>query len=84
MPSLVDDLSLEPEEYATKNNLIQKDSSEELKPIIEKIISENPNVVAEYKTGKENALQFLMGQIMKETKGSANPMVVQELLKTLI
>lgn len=81
---MVDDLSLDPEKYANENNLIQKDNTEELKPIIEKIIAENQNIVLEYKNGKENALQFLIGQIMKETRGSANPQKVQELLKSLI
>jgi aspartyl-tRNA(Asn)/glutamyl-tRNA(Gln) amidotransferase subunit B len=75
---------LEPEKYANENGLIQKDNTEELKPIIEKIISENRSVADEFKSGKENALQFLMGQVMKETKGSSNPKVVQELLKELI
>jgi aspartyl-tRNA(Asn)/glutamyl-tRNA(Gln) amidotransferase subunit B len=37
--------------------------------------------VDDYKAGKQNALQFLMGQVMKETKGKANPQVVLEILK---
>lgn len=75
---------LDPQEYADENGLIQKDNTEELKPIIIKIISENRSVADEFKSGKDNALQFLLGQVMKETKGSANPKVVQELLKELI
>ena len=81
---MVDDLNLDPEKYANENGLIQKDNTDELKPIIEKIISENKSVADEFKAGKENALQFLMGQVMKETKGSANPKVVQELLRKII
>jgi aspartyl-tRNA(Asn)/glutamyl-tRNA(Gln) amidotransferase subunit B len=78
------DSVLDPEIYANENNLIQKDNSEELKPILEKIISENAKVVEEYKAGKEASLQFLIGQIMKETKGSANPQKALELLKSLL
>ena len=47
---------------------------------IEKIIADNQKVVADYKAGKEASLQFLIGQGMKATKGSANP----EMLKKLI
>jgi len=75
---------LDPEKYAKENDLIQKDNSEELKPILEKIISENQSVVEDYKNGKEPALQFLVGQVMKETRGSANPQKVGEMLKELI
>ncbi len=78
------DLTLDSQKYAQENNLIQKDNTKELKPIIEKVIAENKNIVVEYKNGKENALQFLVGQIMRETRGSANPAKVQELLKELI
>ena len=64
-----------------KNNLIQKNDGAELASIIEKIIAENKEVVAEYKAGKISALQFLIGQGMKETKGAANPAIVNEILK---
>jgi aspartyl-tRNA(Asn)/glutamyl-tRNA(Gln) amidotransferase subunit B len=75
---------LEPSKYAEEQGLIQQDNSDELKPILEKILKENESVVEDYKKGKENALQFLMGQVMKETRGSANPKKVSELLKELI
>jgi aspartyl-tRNA(Asn)/glutamyl-tRNA(Gln) amidotransferase subunit B len=81
---LVKDKSIDPEKYAQENNIIQKDNSEELKPILESILENNPSVVEDYKKGKENALKFLMGQVMRETKGSANPKKVEEMLKELI
>jgi aspartyl-tRNA(Asn)/glutamyl-tRNA(Gln) amidotransferase subunit B len=62
----------------------QKNDEGELKGIVEKIISENPEVVATYKGGKENAIMSLVGKIIKETNGSANPQVVIKLLKELI
>lgn len=81
---MTEDSDLDPEKYAEENNLIQSDNSDELKPIIEKIIAENASVAEDYKKGKEAALQFLMGQVMKETRGSANPKKVQEMLKELL
>lgn len=81
---MVKDKELDPEKYAEENNLIQQDSSDALKPILEKIISDNQSVVEDYKNGKDAALQFLMGQVMKETRGSANPKKVQEMFKDLI
>jgi len=48
--------------------------------VVEKILTANPKVVADYKNGQENALQFFVGQIMKETKGQVNPQVAQEML----
>lgn len=74
----------EPEVIANEKNLIQKNNIEEIKTIVEKIIKNNPNVVEEYKKGKESLLQFFVGQGMKETKGSANPEILkQEILKLL-
>lgn len=69
---------------AEKNRLLQKNDTTELKGIAEKVISENEKVVADYKGGKEASLQFLVGQVMKESKGSANPITVKQLLKDLL
>lgn len=52
-----------------------------LEEIVKKIISNNPDSVNDYKAGKDRALKYLMGQIMKETKGSANPKLVNDILK---
>jgi aspartyl-tRNA(Asn)/glutamyl-tRNA(Gln) amidotransferase subunit B len=73
-----------PMKIATEKDLIQKNDEGALKEIVQKVIDANPEVVATYKGGKENALMSLVGQIMKETKGSANPALVQKLLKELI
>jgi len=71
-------------DYAIENNLIQKNDEGELKIIVEKIIAENEEVVAIYKAGKENAIMSLVGKIIKETNGGANPQIVIKLLKELI
>ena len=59
-------------EYVKEKNLLQKNDEGTLRVITQKIIEANPKVVADYKGGKEQALMSLVGQIMKETKGSAN------------
>ncbi len=70
--------------YAEKNNLIQKNDEGALKEIASKIISANDKVVADYKSGKEASLQFLVGQMMKKTKGGANPAIAAKILKELL
>jgi len=60
---------------------VQQSDEGALKTIVEKVIAANPNVVADYKAGKQAALQFLVGQGMKESRGSANPTVLAELVK---
>ena len=45
------------------------------------VINSNPQAVSDFKSGKEAALKFLVGQVMKATKGRANPTVVNEVLK---
>ncbi len=79
---VVEDAS--PMTIAKEKNLIQSNDEGALKDIVQKVIDSNPEVVKTYKGGKENALMSLVGQIMKETKGSANPSIVQKLLKELI
>ena len=73
-----------PEKIAEEKGLIQNQDEGALKEIIQKVIDANPTVIATYKGGKENALMSLVGQVMKETKGSANPTMVQKLLKELL
>jgi aspartyl-tRNA(Asn)/glutamyl-tRNA(Gln) amidotransferase subunit B len=68
-----------PEEIAKSRGLMQESDEGKLKEIVEKVIFANPAAVAEYRSGKEASLQFLIGQGMKEAKGSANPQVLKEL-----
>jgi aspartyl-tRNA(Asn)/glutamyl-tRNA(Gln) amidotransferase subunit B len=74
------DPSIKAKAFAEKNNLIQKSDEGAIIPIIEDIIKNNDKVVTEYKAGKVASLQFLIGQAMKATKGSANPEVIKKLL----
>jgi aspartyl-tRNA(Asn)/glutamyl-tRNA(Gln) amidotransferase subunit B len=74
----------DPEKVAQEEGLLQQNDEKDLKEIAQKIIDANPKIVADYKGGKENALMSFVGQIMKETKGSANPVVVKKLLLELL
>jgi aspartyl-tRNA(Asn)/glutamyl-tRNA(Gln) amidotransferase subunit B len=56
----------------------------ELQKICRKVLDDNPKVVEEYKGGKENAFFFLVGRVMKATKGQANGKIVTDILKKLI
>ncbi len=78
---LVDD---SPMKIATEKDLLQKNDEGALKEIAQKIINANPKVVADYKGGKETAIMGLVGAIMKETKGSANPALARQLLIDLL
>jgi aspartyl-tRNA(Asn)/glutamyl-tRNA(Gln) amidotransferase subunit B len=69
-----------PCEYLQKNNLLIEESLD-LNVIVEKIVSANEKAVADYKAGNQKSLNFLAGLVMKETKGTAIPQKVQELLK---
>ena len=73
-----------PMKIATEKNLLQSSDTGALKEIAKKIIDASPKVVADYKGGKEQALMSLVGQIMKETKGSANPAVTKQVLIDLL
>ncbi len=73
-----------PMKIAEEKDLLQKNDEGALKEIIQKIIDNNKEVVETYKAGKENAIMSLVGQVMKETKGSANPQIALKLLKEFL
>ena len=64
-----------------EKGLAQISDASELSAAADKVIAENAKSVSDYKAGKANALMFLLGQVMKQTKGKANPKIVQEILK---
>jgi len=66
---------------AEKLGLSQISNESELEAIVNKIIDNNPQVVADIKAGQEKAISFLVGQVMAETRGQANPQLVQKLIK---
>lgn len=72
----------DPESIVKGKNLIQISDSSELESMIDKILDANPKDVQDYLGGKEKAIGFFVGQIMKESKGKANPQIVNQLLKS--
>jgi len=70
----------DPEEYIKTNNLLMESKKEELASIIDTVLSENGKSVDDYRNGKDRAFGFLVGQVMKATKGKANPAVINKLL----
>lgn len=67
-----------------KQGLKQTSDTGELEKICSEVIANNPVPVAEYRSGKENAINALKGPVMKASKGKANPKVVDELLRKLL
>jgi len=70
----------DPSEIIQQRGLGQVSDSVELESILDTVIAANEKVAAEVRAGKQPALQFLIGQVMKETKGRANPKIVSDLL----
>lgn len=75
---------LDPREIMKSENLAQVSDESSLKPLAEKIIFENPKAVEDFKKGKSNALQFLVGKAMAALRGSGNPTVLQKIFKEVL
>lgn len=67
-----------------EKGLVQISTATELEDVVARVIVENSQAVYDYKQGKETALKFLVGQVMKVTKGQANPQMVNELLRRML
>jgi aspartyl-tRNA(Asn)/glutamyl-tRNA(Gln) amidotransferase subunit B len=74
----------DPDLIIEEKNLIQIKDTDVIEQIASKIVAENPKAVEDYKKGKEASLQFLVGQVMKETCGKVNPTTISSILKNLI
>ena len=68
-----------PEEIIKEKGWIQISDEGAIKEIVMKILENNPQSIADYKAGKDRALGFLVGQAMKETKGKANPQMLNKM-----
>jgi aspartyl-tRNA(Asn)/glutamyl-tRNA(Gln) amidotransferase subunit B len=74
----------DPQVIADREGLIQKSDPGAIRAWAQAAIDANPEVVLEYRSGKEALLMFFVGKVMKESKGSANPALTQEILKELL
>jgi len=70
-----------PNEIVEEKGLKQIADEGELSKIVDKVMADNPKSVEDYRAGKKKAIGYLVGQVMKETRGKANPQLVNKLLK---
>ncbi|MCM8815245.1 MAG: Asp-tRNA(Asn)/Glu-tRNA(Gln) amidotransferase subunit GatB [Candidatus Omnitrophica bacterium] len=74
----------DPEIFVKEKNLTQITDTAEIEKIILQVIQQNQKAVIDYKTGKPQALGFLVGQVIKQSKNKANPVQVKQLLQKMI
>ncbi|MEE5987552.1 Asp-tRNA(Asn)/Glu-tRNA(Gln) amidotransferase subunit GatB [Ligilactobacillus equi] len=70
----------DPKAYVEAKGMVQLSDPAKLQPIIDEILDNNAQSIEDFKNGKDRAVGFLVGQIMKQTRGQANPKVVNQLL----
>lgn len=70
-----------PADIVKEKGLEQISDSSAIQAVVDKIVAANPKSIEDFKAGKDKALGFLVGQIMRETKGKANPEMVNQMLK---
>ena len=73
-----------PKEFVESQQLGKIDDKKEIQKMCSEAIKENPKAAADFKSGKEESLHFLFGQVMRKTNGKAEPKVVKEELKKLL
>lgn len=80
---LVDDLmhGKDPAESAKEKGLEQVSDASALETMIAEVIAENPQAIEDFKAGKDRAVGFLVGQVMKKSKGQANPGLVNQMMQ---
>jgi len=71
----------QPKEIVEKAGLVQITASDEIAAAVERVLEEHSKAADDYRQGKEEALKFLVGQVMRETRGRANPGIVHQLLR---
>ena len=79
-PAMIRDSEKTPEQIATEQNLIQQSDLASIEPIIENVLAKFADKVVEYKKGKKGLLALFVGEVMKQSKGKADPKVTNELL----
>ena len=75
---------IDPSQVLESKGLEQLSDADELKKSAEEVIAANPQAAADYKKGKVESLKFLVGQLMRATKGRANPQAGEDILRELL
>ncbi len=81
LPALLENTEAQPLVLAEKLNLIQSQDDDFMGQLVQQVIEQNPDKVKAYQKGKKNLLGFFMGQVMRQSKGQANPKTTEALLK---
>mgnify|MGYP000256507626 CR=1 FL=1 len=71
----------DPEEHVKAKGLVQVSDTSALESVVDEVLAENPDEAEAFKGGKKKLMSFFMGQIMRKTKGQANPGVVTQLIQ---
>ena len=72
------------EKLLEEKQIVQVSNEDEIISLIKEVLSQYEESVNDYRNGKENAIKFLMGMVMKESKGKVNPRLAGELLKKIL
>ena len=76
--------NIDPDKYIKEKNLFMASDSSAVEALVDAVVAENPNAVADYKDGKKKAFGFLIGQVMKQMGDAANPALIKdEMIKRL-
>ncbi|MEC0370823.1 Asp-tRNA(Asn)/Glu-tRNA(Gln) amidotransferase subunit GatB [Paenibacillus chibensis] len=73
-----------PQQIVEEKGLVQISDEGAIKSIVEQVVAANPQSVEDYRAGKQKAIGFLVGQVMKESRGKANPAIVNKLLEEVL
>ncbi len=76
------DMGVSPAEVVKSRGMAQVSDPKAIEDAVDKVLAENPSVVADYKGGKQGVIGFLVGKVMQASQGKANPKLVNEVLKT--
>ena len=76
--------NIEPKKYVEEKGLKMDDNEDDLRKTVEEIVSANPKSVEDFKSGKKQAMGFLVGQVMRASGGKANPQMVNQILSEIL
>ena len=73
-----------PGEIVRRSGLVQVSDVDALRQVVQEVLAANPKALADYRAGKKQARQFLIGQVMRATRGQANPQALEKLLQEIL
>lgn len=79
-PVLLDEPEKTPEQVAQEQNLVQNSNTNDLQTLVDEVLNARPDKVKEYKNGKKGLLGMFVGEVMKKSKGSADPRLTNDLV----